>query len=158
MAEEKVDEGKKDVEEIQPDKDGKYPDTIPWDKYVGVKEMLTKSRGKVSSLEEQLKGAASAEELNRIKQELESTKTEHQKVFDELKSTKEKSVSEKREFLKSKGIPEDELKDMSEEALELTVRALEHYKPKPDLSGGGGGFQLKGSPMELARQAYSQGK
>jgi len=35
---------------------------------------------------------------------------------------------------------------------------LERYKPKPDLGGGGGSGGLKGSPMELARQAYANSK
>lgn len=141
-------EGKEPVvEEIQPDKDGKYPEVISWGKYVGIKEAWGRAKEKVASLEEHLKGAISTEEHTRIKAELE-------KVSGELKATREKSTTEKREYLIKKGIPESELKGMSEEALTAAVRVLEQHKPKPDLGGGGGGTGLKGSPMELARQAY----
>ena len=154
------DEDKQDVVEIQPDKEGKYPETVPWKQYVGIKESLGKKldseRTKVASLEEQLKKAASAEELSKTKKELEDTKAQAKKVEEELKTTKESSLAEKRATLVKRGVPEDEVKDMSDKELNILAKALGSVKPKPDLGGGGGSGELKGSPMELAVRAYSE--
>lgn len=140
-------------------KSGKHPETVSWGQYVGVKESIGKkldtATQKVGTLEEQLKGAISADELTKIKTELESSKTNLQKVTDELKGAKDKSTSEKRGVLVKRGIPEEKAKAMSEEQLDGAIGALEHIKPKADMGGGGGGGELKGSPMELARNAYS---
>ena len=66
-----------------------------------------------------------------------------------------------REALKgSQAFSEDELGKMSEAELRAAVKAA-GGKPKslPDIAGGGGGGgELKGSPMELARQAYANSK
>ena len=155
----KVDEGKQSVEGAE----GKsHPDSVPWNEYVGIKESLGKkldaATQKVQSLEEQIKGAISPDEFSKTKGELEKVKADHQKVSDELKSIKDKSVSEKRDYLRSKGVSEEDLKVMSEEALGATAKVLEHYKPKPDMGGGGGSIGLKGSPLELAREAYSKSR
>ena len=160
------DEGKDDVEKILPDetgkipanKEGKYPEVIPWSQYVGIKESLGKKldveRERVTSLEERLKTAINAEEHSKVKQELDDTKTKLQETSDELKGVKDKSASELREHLKTKGVSEEELKEMSEKELRTVAKAVDSYKPKPDLGGGGGGGVLVGGPMELARQAY----
>jgi len=157
MTETNVDEGKEPVvEEIQPI-EGKLPETIPYSKYIGIKEAWGKTKEKVASLEEQLKGAISTEELTRLKEELDTTKTNLQTATDELKGVKDRSASEKRDILAKRGVPEDNIKAMSEEQLDAAVGVLEHIKPKSDLSGGGGGSGgLSGSPMELARQAYTK--
>lgn len=156
-------EGQTHVEdtEIKPDAAGKYPDTVPWNKYVSTKETISRKldaeRIKVTGLEEKLKNAVNPEEFTKNKKELDDTKANLQKVSDELKGIKEKSASEKREILTKRGVPEDKVKGMSEDALNAAVIVLAHAsKPGPDLGGGGGGApQLKGSPIELARQAYA---
>ena len=55
-----TDEGNKEGD-IKPDKDGKYPEVVPWNQYVGIKESLGKKldseRARATSLEEQLKKA-----------------------------------------------------------------------------------------------------
>jgi len=154
-------EGKDDVEEIQPDKDGKYPETVPWSKYVGIKESLggklTTERGKVTNLEEQLKNAPNPEEFNKIKEELEKEKTKNQESSEELNKIKEKSASELRDSLKAKGVPEEEIKAMSETEMRVALKYIGDRKPLPDLGGGGGGGNLQGrSPMDLARTAYEK--
>lgn len=155
------DEGAKtDVEEIQPDKDGKYPETVSWSKYVGIKESLGKkldtAKEQVTSLEERLKTAVSTDEHGKIKQELEETKTKLQQTSDELNTTKEQTLTEKRATLTKRGIPEDKVKDMSVKELDAALVVLEHSKPSPDLGGGGGASPLVGSPMELAQRAYTK--
>ena len=146
------------VEDIKPDKDGKYPETVSWNQYVGIKESLGKkldtATQKVTSLEEQLGKATSVEEFNRVKEELETTKTKLQETTDELTGIKEKSVSEKREILTKRGMPEEKVKEMSEEQLNGAIGTLEYIKPLADLGGGGGSGGLTGSPIELARRAY----
>jgi len=156
----KTDEGKSEVD-VLVDKDGKHPDTITWGQYVGVKESLGKKldteKAKVTSLEEQLKAAVKPEDHKKIVDELTQVKADHQKTADELKAIKESSASEKRNILKQKGVPEDEIKKMSEVELNAAVTAVGFVKPKLDLGAGGGGSgEMKGSPMELARQAYSK--
>ena len=155
-----TEEGKDDVVEIQPDETGKYPETVPWKQYVGIKESLGKKldseRTKVTSLEEKLKTATSAEEFNKVKQELEDTKTKLTTTSDELKTTKEKTLTEKRSALTKRGIPEDKVKDMSDKELDAAMVVLEHSKPSPDLGSGGGASPLVGSPMELAVRAYTK--
>lgn len=169
------DDGKDGVEKITPDtegkipkgKDDKYPEVVPWDKYVGVKEMLTKAKTqatelgeKVTSLEEKLKNA-SPEEAGKVKKELEdakgelgTTKEKLQTTEEELTSLKEKTLTEKRDILKKRGIPEDKVKDMSDKELTAAIMVLGHSKPAPDLGGGGGSGGLEGSPLELAQRAY----
>lgn len=153
-----VEEGKQNVEGAE----GKsHPETVPWNQYVGVKEMLTKTETeaavKVQHLEEQIKSAVSTDEFQKIKKELEDSQTNLTKVSEELKVSKEKSLTEKRDILKERGIPEEKLNAMSEEALTAVVGVLEQVKqPRPDLGGGGGKTEPTGSPIELARQAYSK--
>ena len=158
MGEDKLDE------EILPDSTGKFPETVPWNKYVGIKESLGKKldteKQKVASLEEQLKKAVSPEEFTKTKEELDQIKSDHQKVADELKSLKDKSVSEKREVLKTRGVPEDKIKDVSEKELDILISVLGDIKPKPgsDLGGGGGSGSLPNDPMELFRMAKTRTK
>ena len=166
------DEGKDDVEKITPDaegkvpadKDGKYPEVVPWHKYVGIKESLgTKldaEKAKVTSLEEKLKGATSAEDVQKVKDELEETKTKLQTSADELKGIKDKSASEKRELLVKKGVPEEKAKGMSETEMDTVLGVLGTGKvPGADMGGGSGGASdLTGkSPLALARQGYEEG-
>lgn len=155
------DEGKEnDVEEIQPDKDGKYPETVPWQKYVGIKESLGKKldaeRDKVKSLEESIKNATSEEEVKKLRDELETTKGKLQEKETELTNLQTKTLSEKREVLTKRGLPEDKVNTMSDKELDAAIMALGHSKPASDLSGGGGGSgELTGSPMDLAQRAYA---
>lgn len=158
MDEEGKDDVGKEPEDIKPDASGKYPEVVPWNQYVGIKESLGKKldseRAKVTSLEERLKGAASTEELGKLKMELEETKTKLQTTTTELTGIKDKSVSEKRATLVKRGIPEDEVKDMSDQELSAALKVLAHSKPAPDMGGGGGSTELKGSPLDLAVRAY----
>lgn len=153
-----------EVEEIQPDKDGKYPESVPWKQYVGTKESLggklTAEREKVKSLDEQLKNAPNKEEFDKTAKELVDIKAQLQTKTEELTTNQEKSAAELRETLKTKGLTDEQTKDMSEAEMKRMIGVLGGIKPKslPDLvGGGGGGGDLKGiSPMELARQAYSK--
>ena len=158
-----ADEGKNVVDEIQPDKDGKYPETVSWKQYVGVKESLgnklTSEKQQVTSLKEQLGKAVNPEEFNRIKQELDDTKGKLTKTEEELTGVKSKSVSEKRDTLVKKGVPGDIVVNMSDIELSAALRVLEHSKPGPDMGGGGGAKPLEGmSPMALAASAYNAKK
>ena len=139
---------------------GEHPETISWAQYVRTKETiggkLNTEREKVTSLEERLKDATSTEEFNKVKEELETTKTKLTETDEELKNTKDKSLTEKRSILTKRNIPEEKVKDMSDKELDAAIVVLEHSKPGADLGGGGGGGELKGSPMELAQRAYSK--
>ena len=155
-----VDEGKPEVDELIGE-DGKHPETISWSQYVGVKQSLGKkldtANTKVVSLEEQLKIAVSPEDHRRLTEELTQVKTDHQTAADELKVIRESSASEKRDILKQKGVPEEDIKGMSEVELTTAVKVAGFIKPKLDLGAGGGGSgEMKGSPLELARRAYSK--
>ncbi len=140
-------------------KDNKYPEVVPWSKYVGIKESLGNKldaeRAKVTSLEEKLNNAASTEELERVKGELKEATDKLQTTNEELNTTKEKTLTEKRSTLTKRGIPEDKVKDMSSEELTAAIVVLELSKPNPDMGGGGGSGSLEGSPLELAQRAYS---
>ena len=157
----KAEEGKKEeVVEIQPDASGKYPETVPWKQYVGIKESLGKKldaeKEKAKSLEEQLKTVVKPEDHKKVADELATIKADHEKTVNELKSLKESSASEKRNILKQKGVPEEEVKSMSEAELTAAVKVANLVsKPKLDMGTGGGSGALKGSPMDLAIQAYS---
>ncbi len=126
-------------------------DTIPKAQY----EEATK---KVADLEAQLKAAPKLEDVTKIQNELAAAKADHKKVSDELTSIKTKSIEEKKTVLKAKGLTDEELKDLSEKELGLLVNVAGKLKPAPDLGGGGGAgaHQIKGSPMELAQQAYTK--
>jgi len=155
------DEGKKDeVEEIQPGKDGKYPESVPWSQYVGIKESLGKKldseRQKVTSLGEQLKKATSAEEVEALRKKATETEGKLKTTEEELTNLKNQSLAEKREVLTKRGIPGDKVKDMSAKELDAAILALGHAKPAPDMGGGGGSGELKGSPMDLAVRAYTK--
>ena len=161
-------EGNDDVGKIAPDaegkipadKEGKFPEVVPWSQYVGIKESLGKKveaeKLKVTSLEEASKLAISAGDHQYVLSLLAAVAAEHQGTADELKGIKDKSVSEMRETLKGKGVPEAELATLSEKELGVLVTAIGGFKPKADLGGGGGSGELKGSPMELARLAYTK--
>jgi len=156
-------EGKDDVETPEEDikvdpTTGKFPETVPSNKYIGVKEALGRAKEKVSSLDEQLKNAPNKDEFTRITQELADTKAKLQTKDDELTKKNEASASELRETLKTQGLTDEQTKDMSEAEMKRMIGVL-GSKPKslPDLGGGGGGGSVpKGSPMQLARDAYGQ--
>lgn len=147
-------EGEKDgVEKITPnsegkipaDEAGKYPEVVPWSKYVGIKESLGNkldaTKQQVKDLEEKLEKAVSTEEHDKVKQELEDTKTKLQTTEEELKTVKEATVSELRTALVKKGVPEEKVKDLSEKELRSISEVLATVKPKPDMDGGGGGSE-----------------
>jgi len=148
------------TEDIKPDAQGKFPETVPWDKYVGIKESLGKkldsANEKVKGLEEQLSKAVKQEDFDKIKGELDDVKTKYQTTQDELKGVKDKSVEDKRAYLKSKGMAEEDYAEAGEEVLNAMIKVLDGYKPKPAFGTGGGTGAPQGSPMELARQAYSK--
>lgn len=151
------------AEEIKPDAGGKYPEVVPWSKYVGIKESLgnklTAERTKVASLEERLKTVPSTDEFTKVKADLAEAKTKLQTTTDELNTTKNKTLSEKRGTLTKGGIPEAQTKDMTDKELDAALLVLGSRKPpSPDLGGGGGQSPIpKGtSPMELARRAYTK--
>ncbi len=152
-------EGNDNVDVVEPDKEGKHPETVSWSQYVGIKESLggklDAERTKVTSLEEKVKTAISTDEHNRVVGELTEAKTKLQETTDELNTSKEKTLTEKRGILTKRGIPEDSVKDMSVAELNAALVVLEHSKPAPDLGSGGGSGKLEGSPMELAQRAYS---
>jgi len=133
-------EGKEPVvEEIQPDKEGKYPESIPYTKYVGIKEAWGRAKEKVAGLEEQLKQAISAEEHKRVKEELETVKRSLQDTTTTLQQKQEQSLAEKREGLVKRGLSAEQAKSMSEKELDAVASVLGTVKPKPDFGGGGGG-------------------
>jgi len=154
------DEETQNVDEVI-EKGGKHPETVSWSQYVGIKEKFnrveTEYKGKVGTLEEQLKVAVSTEEHNRIKAELEEASAKLKTTSEELQGIKDKSASEKREILVKRGVPEDKAKGMSEKEMDTVLGVLGTVTtPKPDLGGGGGSGSLVGSPMELAQRAYSK--
>lgn len=161
MADPIVNEEHKVVDDAELIKDGKHPESVTWGQYVGVKESLGKkldtATQKVGTLEEQLKTTITKEEHDKVKGELTEAKTATQKATDDLATSKNATLTEKRATLVTKGIPEEKVKDMSVEQLDGLIGAIASYKPKADLGGGGGGgAPLTGSPMELARQAYTK--
>lgn len=143
----------------KPEGDKGHPENVPWNQYVGLKEKFnkveTELKGKISSLEEKLTQGISAEEHDKIKQELEETKSKFLQTSEELTKVKEAGVTEKRAALKSRGVPEEKVNSMSEDALNAALETLKFVKPAPDMGSGGGSGGLQGSPMELARIAYS---
>lgn len=151
--------GKTEVEDIKPDADGKYPETVPWSKYVGIKESLGSKldaeRERVKSLEEKLKNAPNVEEHTKLKEELESTKTKLQEKEGKLTEIQEKSVSELRSALTAKGVPEERVSKMSETEMKTALEFIGDRKPLPDLGGGGGKSVPIGTPLQLARDAYA---
>jgi hypothetical protein len=152
------DKSKEGEQKPEGNKGSEHPESVPYSKYVGVKEMLSKAEEKAKSLEEQLKNAPNAEEIAKTKQELDRIKEEHKKATEELQAIKEKSVSEKRQSLKAKGLPEEKLNEMSEKELDAALFAAGSIKGganKLDLGGSGSGStSLTGSPMDLAKMAY----
>jgi hypothetical protein len=162
MVEDKANEDTLVVDDVGGDKKPSHPESVPWTQYVGLKEKFNKVeadlKGKVGGLEEQLKKAVTTEEHNRIKAELDAVKAEKTKLETDVKTAKEQTLSEKRATLVKRGVPEADLKDLSERELGIMEKALgiPTTKPKPDMGSGGGSGVPKGSPMELARQAYSK--
>lgn len=167
-------EGKEDVEEIQPIKpdaegkiaageDGKYPEVVPHSKYVGVKEAWGKAKAraeaaetKVQDLEEKLSKATSAEDVKKLQDELDGTKTKLEEANANLTNIQNKSLSEKRETLTKRGLSEEKVKDMSDKELDAALLALEQIKPNPDMGTGASGTVPTGSPLDLATQAYGE--
>lgn len=131
----------------------KHPETVPWSQYVGIKEKFTRVEkelgDKITGLEEQAKKAVSTDEHTKIKEELESTKTKLQETSDVLKTTQEKTLTEKRDILVKRGVPEDKVKDLSEKELDSVGVVLETLKPKADLGGGGGGESPAGAKGKM---------
>jgi nucleotide-binding universal stress UspA family protein len=141
--------------------DDKHPETVPWNQYVGIKESLGSKleaeKTKVSSLEEKLKNIIDPEEHDKIKKELEETKGKLNDATEKINASEARTLSEKRDKLVSGGVPEEKVKDMSDKELDAALIVLGSKKaPGPDLGGGGGSASsLEGSPMDLARRAYS---
>jgi hypothetical protein len=153
-----VNEGKPVVDAEPVEKDGKHPENVSWTQYVGIKEKFTRVetelKTKVASLEEQLKKAPNPEEFTKIKGELDTVKADHKKVSDELTATKERSISEKRNSLITKGVPAEKVKDLSEKELDAisgVLGTIVTEKPKADFGNGGGGNTPASSKERFAR-------
>jgi len=154
------DEEKQVVDEIKEGDSKKHPDSVPYHEYIGIKEKFNKTEDKykeqVQSLEEKLKGSPSADELKRVTDELEALKSTHQTTLEELNKRVDASLAEKRTALK-KILPDAKVETMSEQAITDVLQALGSYKaPLPDMGAGGGGGLPTGSPMEMARMAYTK--
>ena len=135
-------EGQQKVDEPVVEAGGKHPETVSWTQYVGIKEKLGKqvetATQKVTDLEERLKTAVSAEDHQKVAEELTGTKKLLEEKTTELNTKVEQSLSEKRSTLVTRGIPEEKVKGLSEKEIDA-VLAIEIPKPKPDLGSGGGG-------------------
>lgn len=166
MPEDNVDDPKVDdagnliVEPKPGDKPPAHPEVVPWTQYVGLKETARKAeetlKGEVETLKGQLKTAVTPEQHEKLQGELTEAQKKLQEASDELKTVKDKSLSEKRGILTSKGMSKEEVEKMSEEAINGAVVAVQSVKPGADLGGGGGGSELKGSPLSLAVQGYEK--
>lgn len=142
-------------------------------KYIGVKEMLgkeetahgatketlTTSQSRVTELETEVKTLG-----EQVKQAKESgvDPEEFKKMKEELETKKTQELTAQKDVLTKAGFTEDELKDKSSAELSLLVKGMEKgqvKKPGADLGGGGGVSDLTGkTPMQLAREAYSEKK
>jgi hypothetical protein len=160
---EQVVEGKTEVVAEPEIKDGKHPEVVSWQQYVGIKESLGKkldtATAKLSSLEEQLKSSPKPDEFIKTKAELEAIKAEHSKVISELKSIKDQSISEKRAAIIAKGVPADKAKDLSEKELDAISGVLGaanlNPRPKPDLGSGGGAADATLKSRERMQRGFS---
>ena len=156
------DEEHPEVDELVDKTTGRHPETVSWEQYVGTKQSLGKkletATHKVGNLEEQLKGATSAEDAAKLAEELTTTKTKLEEVQAELTGLKDASAAEKRAILVKKGIPEEDVKDMSEAELNKVIKVIGSFRPSPDLGAGGGGAgSLEGkSPLALAAMGYEK--
>jgi len=141
------------------DGDKGHPESVSWTQFVGERVKAQKAEAKlkeqVSGLEDRIKDAPSAEAHKNLQGELDDVKAKHQTVSDELKANKEKSASGLRESLKTRGLSDEEVKDLTETEMTNLLKVLERTKTKPDLGSGGGVGALTGSPMQLAQRAYA---
>ncbi len=139
-------------EAVKPDAAGKYPETVPWNRYVGIKESIGKKieaeKTKVQSLEEQIKNNVTTEEHKKVSEELTGTKKTLEEKTTELNTKVEATLSEKRATLVKRGVSEEKAKGLSEKEIDA-VLTVEIPKPKPDLGGGGGGDTPKGSTAKI---------
>mgnify|MGYP001579135192 CR=1 FL=1 len=72
------------------------------------------------------------------------------------KVAKDKILADKRTALVKAGLPEDKVKNLSEEGLSIAEMTMAVRKPGADMGGGSGGSSLTGSPYELAKLAYTK--
>ncbi len=158
-----VNEEKQGVDDLT-DKDGKHPETVSWNQYVGIKQSLGKkldtATQKIGTLEEQAKGNIGAEEHGKVKVELDSLKATNKEEADKAKVALDASLKVKRETIVGKGISGDKVANMSLEQLDGLLEVAATIKPGADMGGGGGGASdLKGkSPIALAALGYEQSK
>lgn len=150
---------------VEKDSKGEFPKVVPASQYIGTKESLgkkiqaaearaTEAENKIKGLEEKLGNATSADEVTKLKEELETTKSKLQETTDNLTAIQSKSLTEKRDVLIKRGLPEDKVKDMSEKELEAAVLALGHSKPSPDLGGGGGGGETPSTSKSKMKSGF----
>jgi len=116
---------------------------------------------KAENLEVQVTKMVNPEEHQKIVAELEGIKaTEAAKVEATRVATeaaKEQVLTAKRAELVKKGLPEDKVKNMNEEALAAAELVVTSWKPGADLGGGSGGSTLEGlSLFELGQLAYAK--
>ena len=72
------------------------------------------------------------------------------------KVAKDKVLADKRSALIKAGLPEDKVKNLSEEGLSIAEMTITMRKPGADMGGGSGGSALVGSPYDLAKIAYTK--
>jgi hypothetical protein len=151
------------VDEPKADANGKYPESVPYTKYIGVKEKFTRVetelKGQVSKLEEQLKAAPNAEEFTKTKGELDALKAELTTAKAELSSFKESSLTAKREALVLRGIPKEKVSGLTEKEMDTLASIVGSVsgilpKPRPDFGGGGGGTGVVGSTKDRIRKGF----
>lgn len=147
------------VEEALKDPSKEHPETVSWSQFVGTREKAHKAEAKlndqITSLNEQIKGATSKEDFEKLQTELTDTKTQLDTVTTELNTNKAATLTEKRAVLIAKGVSEEKVKDMSVKELDAILGVVGSIKIEADMGGGGAGAGLQGTPMELSRQAYS---
>ena len=119
----------------------KPPESVPWTKYVGIKEKFTRVEGelktKISGLEEQAKNVVSTEDHKKVTEELAEAKKKLTDAEAVVKEAAEKTSAEKKETLVKRGVPEDKVKDLSDKELDNLDLVLSAVgKPKPDTGGG----------------------
>ena len=147
--------------EVQKDEKGNFPENIPSSKYIGVKEALGRAKEKNASLEEQLSKRPTQEAYEELQKKYDEANAKVKTADEEKAKATEKTVTELKEGLKKSGVyTDEELEKMSETELSTAAKVVARMggkpKPLPDLGDGGqGGSVPKGSPMQLAREAYA---
>ncbi len=125
-------------------------------------------KAKVGGLEEQVTRMVKPEEHQKVLDEHQKVKAELDGIRvaetakvkaaeDAAKATKEQALTTKRIELIKKGLPEDKVKGMDENALAAAELVVTSWKPGADMGGGSGGSSLQGLSRDvLIQMAYGQ--